>query len=124
MAHSMISRIALPLCCLVACSGDESPVDRTYGSSRIVQQVGPEGGTLRGPGGSALQGFSLVILRSVARAEGATPCAALAAIRKTILKSLPKGYEEGMQYGMIGVQCMQTCITSIAVWIFGSMHTN
>ena len=27
---------------------------------------------------------------------------ALGAVRKTILKSLPKGYEEGMQYGMIG----------------------
>jgi uncharacterized protein YdhG (YjbR/CyaY superfamily) len=28
--------------------------------------------------------------------------AALEAIRQTILKNLPKGYEEGMQYGMIG----------------------
>lgn len=27
---------------------------------------------------------------------------ALQAVRATILKSLPKGYEEGMQYGMIG----------------------
>lgn len=27
---------------------------------------------------------------------------ALEAVRKTILKNLPKGYEEGMQYGMIG----------------------
>ena len=27
---------------------------------------------------------------------------ALQAIRETILKNLPKGYEEGMQYGMIG----------------------
>jgi len=27
---------------------------------------------------------------------------ALQAIRRTILKNLPKGYEEGMQYGMIG----------------------
>lgn len=27
---------------------------------------------------------------------------AIQAIRKTILKNLPKGYEEGMQYGMIG----------------------
>lgn len=27
---------------------------------------------------------------------------ALGAIRKVILKSLPKGYEEGIQYGMIG----------------------
>ena len=28
--------------------------------------------------------------------------AVLEAIRQTILKHLPKGYEEGMQYGMIG----------------------
>ncbi len=28
--------------------------------------------------------------------------AALEAVRQTILKNLPKGYEEGMQYGMIG----------------------
>jgi hypothetical protein len=27
---------------------------------------------------------------------------AIAAVRKEILKNLPKGYEEGMQYGMIG----------------------
>ncbi len=27
---------------------------------------------------------------------------AIEAVRETILKSLPKGYEEGMQYGMIG----------------------
>jgi hypothetical protein len=27
---------------------------------------------------------------------------ALAAVRKVILKNLPKGYEEGIQYGMIG----------------------
>lgn len=27
---------------------------------------------------------------------------ALEAVRKTVLKNLPKGYEEGMQYGMIG----------------------
>ena len=28
--------------------------------------------------------------------------AAIKAVRETILKNLPKGYEEGMQYGMIG----------------------
>jgi hypothetical protein len=28
--------------------------------------------------------------------------AAIAAVREVILKNLPKGYEEGMQYGMIG----------------------
>ena len=28
--------------------------------------------------------------------------AALQRVRETILKNLPKGYEEGMQYGMIG----------------------
>lgn len=38
--------------------------------------------------------------------------AAIAAIRRTILKNLPKGYAEGMQYGMIGYHVPHTIYPS------------
>ncbi len=44
-----------------ACGGGGSPLDQPVGSGRIVSQVGPGGGTLRGDGGTTLQGFRLEI---------------------------------------------------------------
>lgn len=59
----MLRRLSpfLLLCVAAACSGGDSPVDRPIGQGRIVKQVGPGGGILRGDGGTALEGFLLEI---------------------------------------------------------------
>jgi hypothetical protein len=61
---------------------------------------------------------SAPILRSATRRS---PIAALSAVRRAINENLPGGYEEGMQFGMIGWYSLRLCVRQLGLTCDGKI---